>query len=126
MTSGCTSFVSSTGFSSYFSSSLESSAKAKGFLIESRWNFFCYSFSALNPPFTVLIFANSPLNFFFASKGTMLCYLFLTYSLAASGSGCATTSFLGSGTDFYYFYDCSDSDSSSSLEILVQRLTALL
>ena len=71
--------------SSSFSSSLESSATPKGFLMASSWNFLVSSFSALKPPLTVLICAKSPLNFFLGSKGTMLCSLFLGSSFDFSG-----------------------------------------
>lgn len=80
---GCSGAGSATGvvYSSCFSSSLSDDSwlpKAKGFLTVSRWNFFFSNFSALNPPLTVLRCAKSPpLNFFLASKGTILASLFL-------------------------------------------------
>ena len=51
----------------------------------SRWKVFFYNFSALNPPFTVFMLANSPLNFFLASKGTIVAYFFEAFSLSYEG-----------------------------------------
>ena len=117
--------TSSTGFSSagfsysgscLFSLSLsesDSCAKANGFLTVSRWNFFFSNFSALKPPLTVLRCAKSPpLNFFLASKGTILASFFLgssLFSLISAGSmtGCVCSA--GSAAR-YYRSECSDSD----------------
>jgi hypothetical protein len=91
----------------------------------SKRNFFCYNFSALNPPLTVLMFEKSALNFFLASKGTILGSFFFTSSLTVSTYVATFSSFLGWMGACYYFYECSDSDSSSSLEILVHLLLAI-